>query len=115
MQNTYEYQGQPLTPTIAKKLILEHFGGEYRLQEITRLVNEHHLNHGGRECISDRYNPVQVALSELTNEGVIERLIPGLYRIPSRSALDDSNGPRTIGEGDDCVYVYYYPAYTISV
>ena len=33
MQNTYEYQGQPLTTKKAKKLILEHFEGDYTRQE----------------------------------------------------------------------------------
>ena len=113
MQNTYEFQGQPLTPRIAKRLILEHFEGERTLQEFTRLVNEFHLDRGGLECDSDTYNPVASALQELTNAGITERLDDGHYRIPSgpRPLLDDSNGPRTTGEGDDCVYVYYYPAY----
>ena len=112
MQNTYEFQGQPLTPRIAKRLILEHFEGERTLQEFTRLVNEFHLDHGGCECISVLYNPVAVVLSQLTKERVIERLGRGLYRIPSHpSPSPDPDRPRTIGEGDGCVYVYYYPAY----
>ena len=75
-------------------------------------MNEFHINRGGLKC-SKKYNPVAVGLRDLTIEGVIEHLQRGLYRIPSRlkPLPDDSNGPRTIGEGDGCVYIYYFPAY----
>ena len=115
MQNTYEFQGQPLTPKRAEKLIMEHFKeGEYKLQDITRQVNRLHLDSGGCECASDSYNPVASALQKLTKKGSIERLKRkrGLYRILSHpSPSPDPDGPKTIGEGDGCVYIYYFPAY----
>lgn len=111
MQNTYEYQGQPLTTKIAKKLIRENFEGDRTVQELNRLVNEFHINRGGLKC-SKKYNPVAVALRDLTIEGVIEHLQRGLYRIlspPSPSPNPDE--PKTIGKGNGCVYIYYFPAY----
>ena len=115
MQNTYKYAGQPLTPTIAGELILEYFGGEFARQELTKQVNKFHLENGGHKCISMKYNPVGVALDNLTKEGIVKRLKRGRYLINSHSSpsLDDRDGPKTIGSGNGFVYLYYYPAYKL--
>ena len=125
MNNQYEYVETPLTPGIARKLIVELFAGRtVQKQEIVRIVDETHLERGGMPPKAKRLHPVTMALSKMKREGQAKNPRQGHWFIfltpqdddnvdSERNNLDSENldPEKTIGSGKQSVYLYYYPAY----
>ena len=125
MSNQYEYFKKPLTPRIARSLIIELFAGQtLQKQEMMRVVDETHREHGGMPSRARFHHPVALALYNMKGEGSAENLGDGNWSISSspqgHESVDDENAnseepdlepERTIGSGKDSVYLYYYPAY----
>ena len=125
MNNQYEYFEKPLTPGRAEKLITELFAGQtVQRQEIMRIVDETHRERGGRPSRARFHHPVTLALPKMKRRGHAENPRQGVWFIPSSSQEDESvddeslnseevnlDSERTVGSGENSVYLYYFPAY----
>ena len=125
MNNQYEYVKKPLTPGRTEKLITELFAGQtIQKQEIIRIVDETHRERGGLPARARFHHPVTLALSKMKREGHAENPRQGVWFIPSSSQDDESvddeslnsvevnlDSERTVGSGENSVYLYYFPAY----
>ena len=124
MNNQYEYVEKPLTPKIARHLILELFTGQtVQKQEIIRAVEETHDEREGFPSQTQFNNPVTLALSKMKRSGLVDNPSQGIWIIHSKEMDPESSetteelvetgivSERTIGSGEGSVYLYYYPAY----
>ena len=125
MNNQYEYLEKPLTPSIAEKLIQELFAGQtVQKQEMMPIIDETHHERGGQPSKARFHHPVTLALSKMKREGHAENPRQGVWFI-SPSSQDDQNmedeslnseevnldAEKTVGSGENSVYLYYFPAY----
>ena len=79
------HEGERLTPSIAKILIIELFNGQRKqLQEIKTKVEETHVKRGGLPPTT-HYSPVPRALRQLKESGIAENPRLGYWTIPARS------------------------------
>ena len=99
----YEYVGVPLTPKIAAELIARQFSGQtVRRQEIIEPVVSIHEERGGLPSeAQDVGLTILTALRKLQGNGVAEYNPPNGWQISER----------TIGSGENWVYLYYFPSH----
>ena len=117
MNKNYEYVGKPLTEKIARELIIEIFSGKTGIQkqEIRRVVDETHTKRGG-SLSTNEMHPVSGVLSVMKKQGLANNPTRGKWSILSNRNVHP-NGPfdldaaRTLGNGENSVYLSYYPAY----
>ena len=112
MNDTYAHVGKPLTTQITYELILEFFYGETATkQEIVRKVDEAHLERGGLKA-ETKVHPATNALARLKRHGQAANASLGTWEISETSRPPIENDDmKTIGAGDNSVYLYYYPTY----
>ena len=125
MNNQYDFFEKPLTPSRAEKLITELFAGQtVQKQEMMCIVDETHHERGGRPSKARFHHPVTMALSKMKRERHAENPRQGVWFISSSSQDDESvddeslnseevnlDSERTVGSGENSVYLYYFPAY----
>lgn len=118
----YEYQGKPLTHQIASEIILKRYAGESPIsfKTILEKVSQYHENSGGLPPEDQKHLPwiIHRALSHLKNRKCATPMNRKRYhtddswRIHEEDIHYDERGyPKTIGEGNGSVYLYYYPIY----
>jgi hypothetical protein len=126
----YEFQGVPLTSTIAQSLIRQLFAG--KLVERQVLMDEvirEHVNRGGvRAAAQNVSNVFKLALGVLRDAGEATNPSHGYWRIEAADSTDESHGvvaavhgpePEPVqpaadfemGTGAGAVYLYYLPLY----
>ena len=117
MDKSYKHVGKPLTQQIAKELVIEIFSGETGVQkkEIKQAVDETHTKRGGNLSTNEMH-PVSGALSEMKKQGLADNPTRGKWSIFSNPDVYpndpvDSEAVRTLGNGENSVYLCYYPAY----
>ena len=117
MNENYAYTGKPLTERIARELIREVFSGEtgIKKKEIKQVVDDTHTSRGGR-LSTNEVHPVSSVLSTMKKQGLADNPTRGEWSIfsspdvhPNKSA--DLDAVRTLGSGENAVYLSYYPAY----
>lgn len=83
--SSYHFEGLPLKPAIAQKLIIELFGGQRRTrQEIINEVTRVHIARGGKPSLSS--NPTDTfksALTKLQEKGLVKSLSYGHWQVTS--------------------------------
>ena len=103
----YRYFGVPLMPGIAEELIMELFSGQtVRRQEIVEAVVQIHEERGGLPSKSQ--NVGQTILAALRNLQTNE-----VAKYNSSDGWQISE--RTIGSGENWVYLYYFPSHRETV
>lgn len=127
----YQYKGVKLMPSIAEKLIIEYLASQQmgKRKDLINFVVAEHRNRGGLMSQVDTIACMKKALSNLQKKKLVEAPAYGLYKLAFHAApnsletdkhADDeikvggdvSLAPESVhGNGDNCVYVYYYPAY----
>jgi hypothetical protein len=130
----YKFKGLPLTAAVAEHIIRSQLTGQQlKRAEIVNYVEEFHCANGGLPCqAADLSRTVKKALNNIKVSGGAENPSTGYWRISSHSGelqQDQSVGDAPIaeeegegeaqvfqplmslGEGDESVYLYYYPAY----
>ena len=122
MNNEYKYLGRPLTPSIAQELIKELYAGKTAdRKEIERTVQETHLERGGESSTAKTHHPAGLALMHMNKSGLVENSSHGIWIVhaegdisvqpDSEEVIEPKLDSKTIGEGTEAVYVYYYPTY----
>jgi hypothetical protein len=134
--SNYVYKGLPLTPTTSMSLIKQHFcGKDAKRIDMINVIDDTHKKLGG---VTDGCNivaNVKIALQTLETKGEAMKLpVKGFWRIftveqqsaheennyatdigptlPIHDAEDDDDIPyETIGNGKECVYLYWFPLY----
>lgn len=113
--STYPYAGIPLTPAVFLELAptLFELGVPVERIEIVRKVVDHHVAGGGLPPRSSATMVAKKALSTLQQDGRAEQTaVRGYWRFTSGSlAAEGDRNPVIAGEGPECVYAYYFPAY----
>ena len=90
MNDPYPYIGKPLTPSIARKLIIERFPGKTaETRKIIETVDEVHQK-GRGEPNRAKYHPVQRVLGKLKKAGLAENPKQGFWHILSEAAEETS-------------------------
>jgi hypothetical protein len=128
---TYQYKGVKLMPSVAEKLVVE-FLSSHEMGRRNDLINfavSEHKKRGGSMIDVEPIPCIKKALKTLKQRGVIETPAYGLYKLINTSSQpntvpetglsttaskesDNQLTPESIhGNGSNCVYVYYYPAY----
>ncbi len=130
----YKYEKVPLSPLIARDLILELFSDQTKSrQEITKGVLTYHKSKGGSDAkaIDVTRSCIKKALNKLKEEGMAENPSYGSWRIRGRVDVEQpeqkkeingqlqidsapepqANFELVIGEGKRTVYLYYLPQY----
>lgn len=140
-QSKYKYRDIPLSRPIAKELLLEMFSDEtFTKQDATDLIVSGHNERGGVPCDGEKAasSVMKEALRELKEEGMVAVVSPskrgpgvqwhifsdgdpnlmegdddteGVEDLGEGVVPTDPEPHKTIGTGDQSVYVYYYPAY----
>ena len=113
MNNSYEHAGKPLTQKIAMELVIEIFSGKtgIKKKEMKQTVDETHTKRGGNLSTNEMH-PVSGVLSVMKKQGLANNPDRGKWSILSNTSDPfDSDAVRTLGKGNNSVYVYYYPAY----
>ena len=113
MQDAYEHKGKPLDTAIAQELITKYFWGRrIRTKALEKEVDQLHISRGGLESDDDTYKhigPVARALTNLARSHDATNKISGMWQIgfdlPEHLIIHPN--PKTIGEGDSYVYLYY--------
>lgn len=133
------FQGLPLTPAIARRLILEVFGGKtsHRQDIVDRIVQLHRARGGDADASSNPTATIKKALQHLKEAGLASNPQQGYWNVTGESneeidiesstdsELEDSSAKedevaesasnasaeRVFGTGSDSVYLYYYPTY----
>ena len=148
------YAGMTLTPSLAKEMVIEFFGGKTaQRKEFIEKLFQVHTERGGKSTPIDTINNAfKTAIDDLREEGFADNPSRGYWRIyldpiareqqlepespqssesptqsdsdqqsseptqaykTKRNTSEDNTGVvdvgKTIGNGEDCVYVYYYP------
>lgn len=112
--DTYRYEGVPLTPTVMAGLITELApeGVPVTRAELLRLATEHHESGGGLPTRGSSVSTVKKALQQLQEAGRAEQLaVRGYWRIKGDALEVGVDHPIEEGEGDQTLYVYFFPAY----
>ena len=130
----YQFKGLPLTAAVAEHIIRSQLAGQQlKRAKIVDYVERFHGANGGFPCqAADLSRTVKKALDNIKVSGGAENPSTGYWRISSDSGelqQDQSAGDTPIaeeegeseaqvfqplmllGEGDESVYLYYYPAY----
>lgn len=118
----YEHQGKPLTHEIASELIFKRYAGESPIsfKTILEKVSQYHESSGGLPPEDQKHLPwiIHRALSHLKNRKCATPMnrrryhADDLWRIHEEDIhYDERDYPKTIGEGNGSVYLYYYPIY----
>jgi hypothetical protein len=127
----YKYKDIPLTPSVARELILEYLRSNsmpVKRDELVKYAAEHHEKLGGKNR-GDPTSSVKKALNGLVDEEKVSHPTLGYYSLRKEgleadsetdkviaaiagSADEDSTNDRLvpneiIGSGDESVYVYY--------
>jgi hypothetical protein len=113
MTSTYKFRGIPLTSGIATEILPRIFAnGEAanRPQIVSRVI-AHHAELGGLQADGDATTMVKKALSVLAKENRVESVSHGFWRFTTPPTEAGRNEPIDAGDGDETVYVYYFPAY----
>jgi hypothetical protein len=136
------YQGLPLTPATAIRLILELFSGKtaHRQDIVDQVVQLHRSRGGDADASSNPTATIKKALSRLKEAGSASNPQFGYWSLTgepgeldavasaadsiSESVVDEdeelqesapqSAADKVMGVGKDSVYVYYYPTYRSS-
>ncbi len=120
--------GVPLMSSNASKIILELFSkkNQWVRKNLVREVERLHKSRGGVNGTQDSFSVVKKELTRLKGKNLIEQTpsVFGTWRRTEKFpadqgvdfTLDDQKEPamiieKTIGSGDEFVYVYYAPAY----
>ena len=117
VDKAYQHVGKSLTGKIARELIMELFSGEGEIEkkQIRQTIDETHTSRGG-SLSTNELHPVSIALSTLKKQGLANNPAFGVWSIFSEPCspghqLFDIDAARTLGQGENAVYLYYYPAY----
>jgi len=134
MEEAYRYLGVPLTSAVAEFVIVSQLGGkQLKRSQVVNFVERYHAEHGGLPCqAADIARTVKKALDTIKAKGGAQNPSVGWWRI---SSLIDGEGETQgesstdglcegitdvsehlttlseIGDGDESIYLYYYPAY----
>lgn len=109
----YRYQGVPLTPAVIAELILElhDVNSANSRQDMIATVSEEHERRGGMAARGNIAGATKKALAMLLEEGRVESVAYGYWRITPPLDPDEVKEPVELGDGAESVYVYYFPAY----
>lgn len=125
MDITLGHRGIPLMPSVAKKIVVELLKSEkphWRRKDLVPEVERIHKSRGGIIGIQSTLSVIKKALTYLSEEGVVEGIAFGTWRLKSQSndfdgieLTDDmkqdiaSDIPveKIIGDGPESVYVYF--------
>ena len=134
MAEDYKYLGVPLTSAVADFVIVSQLGGkQLKRSQIVNFVERYHADHGGLPCqAADIARTVKKALDTIKAKGGAQNPSVGWWRIsPSIDGEGETQGESNEdalceditdvteqltplsehGDGDECIYLYYYPAY----
>ncbi len=130
---TSDMTGIPLTPGIARPLVLHLFGErrQWARPDLAAAVEQRHLSMGGVRGTQPTSRVLKKALHDLVEEGAVENVGHRIWRRTGdmESDLGTSNGQEAgqvseledegdeedltvlerLGDGDECVYLYYNP------
>ena len=123
--SNYEWKNAVLLPSIGAALALELFDGQtLKRKQIHDQILEHHLANGGKPPNQGEVPLVKGIIGQLKLSGSIEQLYYGTYLIGGIEGVEDEEADfetlevepvytieRTLGEGSETVYAYYYPSY----
>lgn len=130
----YRFKGLPLTASVVEYVVLSQLvGRQIKRSEIVDYVERFHASNGGFPCqAADLSRAVKKALDNLKARGGAENPSTGWWRISSAPGVDESSQSSgeggvlgenvneetqslqpllTLGDGDESIYIYYYPAY----
>lgn len=122
----YRYSGQFLTSEIAAEFIFtEYCGNEVSESHISKELLEHHKEGGGLAPTGNLLNDfdpdevsrvVRCGMRILDTNGCASKRPPqitndGIDQVWCIHDRNSSEYPKTIGEGDEEIYLYYCPAY----
>ena len=119
----YPYKNKSLTGTVAEPLILELFDKQTDVPKsvIEEKVKELHLSRGGLSQTSETAYPIVNGLDRLKGKGQADNPRRGFWTINSAGIkaniadtpvpVDQQEDTLTVGEGESCVYLYYFPTY----
>lgn len=126
----YRYAGLPLTPTVAEELIIQLFAGKTARRQVIvdQVAATHEARGGGKARAADLSRVVKKALEQLADSKAASNPSAGHWRIglhdpdtPHDDTLLESPQPnvgdivgrpkRTVGDGSQSVYLYYFPSY----
>ncbi|OAT80946.1 hypothetical protein A6P54_13180 [Bacillus sp. MKU004] len=133
---SYKYQNRHLQPRMCEELILELLSGkELERKEIIRFIPEVHLKRGGKPANANLTGVIKKALSNLKEKGLARNdhgywiikntgitVPPEENKIPlEKKPVALTKNPKSnlgpvveLGEGQESVYLYYYPEYKTS-
>jgi hypothetical protein len=129
---TYSFKNMPLTPTVARKHIIEYLQKMDRPKkrvDIIKYVENEHVKSGGMAS-NNATGPVKKAIASLLDENLVDNPLNGYYqlknKVPSENtdpdlAIQEIQEPveieeedaglinvgKIIGAGPESVYVYY--------
>jgi len=125
--SNYEWKDAVLLPSIGAAIALELFDGKsVKRKQLHDGILQHHLAHGGAPPNQGENQLVKNIIRQLETTNSVQRPYYGMYRIGTaddasfEDAEDDSESlasepvytiERTLGEGSETVYAYYYPSY----
>lgn len=132
--DNYKYKGLPLTAAVVEFIVLSQLAGrQIKRNQVVDFVETFHADNGGFPCqAADLSRTVKKALDNLRAHGGAENPSTGWWRISSAPGDDESIQPSdegaplgenvneetqalqsllSLGEGDESIYIYYYPAY----
>jgi hypothetical protein len=110
---SYHYAETPLTSAAVAFLISELFAGKPPVKriDIARAVTHEHVARGGAPGVADPLTQVKKVLADMQAAGTAVSVGSGYWRIPGeRPAPAAMPEMREIGQGNEHVYVYYYPS-----
>ena len=122
----YENKGKSLTGKVAEPLILELFDKQTNVptKDIREKVTELHRSRGGLPPTSEKSFPVTAGLDNLKllkKPKQADNPDRGFWTINSAGievdiadtpvAVDQQEDTLTVGKGEGCVYLYYFPTY----
>ena len=127
----YQYKGVKLMPSVAEKLIIEFLTSHEmgRRNDLINFVVSEHKKRGGSMVDVDSISCMKKALQTLKERGAVETPAYGLYKLINKTTQADDVPKKVLstieskesdslfmpevvhGNGSNCVYVYYYPAY----
>ena len=130
----YKFKGLPLTAAVVEYIVASRLAGEQiKRNQIVDYVEKFHADEGGFPCqAADLSRTVKKALDNLKASGGAENPSTGWWRISSSTGDDESiqspdegdalgenvneetqalQSLLSLGEGEESIYLYYYPAY----
>ncbi len=123
--NSYKYVGVELTPNIFSELLIKFFDGkQFKRQTAIDTIVSFHKEHGGLINKGEYISVFKKASQKLQKYGLSNvgygtwRLNYQIKEIEVVQDISDEkseiNADKTIGNGDNAVYVYYYDIYKKS-